>query len=71
MLVIEFTTMDLWRKEGDICKPEKNIAYKDPCPHFHAPHITIGYFPMNKEESKLNMKPEVPSVKCHKRDQSR
>ena len=57
-LVIEGT---ITRSHGERKKTsgEKSWIYKDPGPHFHDPHITNGYLPMNEEESKLNVKPLV------------
>ena len=57
-LVIEGTSN--WIFEGKMETFEnlrKSLGYSRPCPHLYIPHITIGYFPLNVEEQKLNTKP--------------
>ena len=57
-LAIEGTTTWIYRETNEKFENLRNsLVYKDPYPHFYVPQITIGYFPSNKEKSKLNAKP--------------
>ena len=41
--VIEGTTTWIYGEKKMTFKNLRSFGYKNPCPYFHVPHITIGY----------------------------